>query len=59
MELREIIISTKQLNLIKELIDKSDFTQLNQEDKEEYEMISGMIEDIIEDKEDIIHNMTA
>lgn len=59
MELREIIISTKQLNLIKELIDKSELTQLNQEDKEELEMISGMIEDIIEDKEDIIHNMTA
>jgi len=57
MEVREIIISVEQLNLIKELIKFTDLSHFKQEDKEELELISGMIEDIIESKEDIVHGM--
>lgn len=55
METREIIISIYQLNLIKKLIDSSDLSKFNYEESEELNLISGMIEDCIEEKEDVSH----
>jgi len=57
MEVREIIISVEQLNLIKELIQNSNLENYNEEKKEELKMIEGMIEDIVESKEDVMHGM--
>ena len=57
MEVREIIISVEQLNLIKELIQNSNLENYNEEKKEELKMIEGMIEDIVESKEDVVHGM--
>lgn len=57
MEVREIIISVEQLKLIQSVITFADLEGFTAEQKDELDLIAGMIEDIIESKEDIMHGM--